>query len=45
MVKAAFLFLSQNPLFYGSQLAKELAVEVDATSDKILEVLQVSFLL
>ena len=40
MVKAAFLFLSQNPSYYGGQLATELGVGAEASSDQILEILQ-----
>ena len=40
MVKAAFLFLSQNPAFYAHQLAQELGIDTESSSDQILEALQ-----
>ena len=40
MVKSPFLFLSQNPSYYAHQLAQELGIETEVSSDQILEALQ-----
>ncbi len=40
IVKSSFLFLSQNPSYYGHQVAQELGIENEVSSDKLLEVLQ-----